>query len=191
MSTSMGHPSARGPLKLGMVGGGRDAFIGAVHRLAAQLDASFVLTAGALSSSPEKALASARLDNLVSWRMVTPDAEWLEVERVGHNLGKIHDADQAVFRVCRYAADGRKLIDGIAGMWCCNAGHGRDPIVAAIKTTLQELSEGKKAGGKRPSSPVGVGADPVGDGAGIRRPAPSWRGVLSRRSSRAALSGAY
>lgn len=56
----MGNTSAHGPLKLGMVGGGRDAFIGAVHRLAAQLDASFVLTAGALSSSPEKALASAR-----------------------------------------------------------------------------------------------------------------------------------
>ena len=30
------------------------------------------------------------------------------------------------------ASDGRKLIDGAAGLWCTNAGHNRDPIVAAI-----------------------------------------------------------
>jgi predicted dehydrogenase len=42
-----------------MVGGGRDAFIGSVHRTAARLDNTFVLVAGALSSTPEKALASA------------------------------------------------------------------------------------------------------------------------------------
>ena len=38
-----------------------------------------------------------------------------------------------------YAADGRKVIDGIAGMWCCNAGHARDPIVAAIQDQAAEL----------------------------------------------------
>ncbi|MDP1662396.1 MAG: Gfo/Idh/MocA family oxidoreductase [Phycisphaerales bacterium] len=48
------------PLRLGMVGGGKDAFIGAVHRLACRLDDSFILTAGALSSTPEKSVASAR-----------------------------------------------------------------------------------------------------------------------------------
>ena len=47
------------PLRLGMVGGGRDAFIGAVHRIAARMDNNFQLVAGALSSTPEKALASA------------------------------------------------------------------------------------------------------------------------------------
>jgi len=47
------------------------------------------------------------LDNLVSWRMVTPDAQWLEVERLNHNLGKIHDQAQVSFRVTRYAPDGR------------------------------------------------------------------------------------
>lgn len=47
------------PIRLGMVGGGRDAFIGAVHRIAARLDGHFDLVAGALSSTPEKALASA------------------------------------------------------------------------------------------------------------------------------------
>ncbi len=47
------------------------------------------------------------LDNLASWTMVTPDAEWMRVERVDHNLGKIHDAPAARFRITRYAIDGR------------------------------------------------------------------------------------
>ena len=42
------------------------------------------------------------LDNLVSWRMVTPDGDWLEVERLNHNLGRIHDQAQVEFRVSRY-----------------------------------------------------------------------------------------
>ena len=47
------------------------------------------------------------LDNLVSWRMVTPQADWLEVQRLDHNLGKIHDVPSARFRVQRYQADGK------------------------------------------------------------------------------------
>jgi predicted dehydrogenase len=47
-------------LKMGMVGGGKDAFIGAVHRSAALMDGKVELIAGALSSDPEKAKASAR-----------------------------------------------------------------------------------------------------------------------------------
>ncbi|WP_299930595.1 Gfo/Idh/MocA family oxidoreductase [uncultured Pelagimonas sp.] len=45
-------------IRLGMVGGGNDAFIGAVHRIAARIDGHFELMAGALSSTPEKARAS-------------------------------------------------------------------------------------------------------------------------------------
>jgi predicted dehydrogenase len=47
-------------IKLGMVGGGNDAFIGAVHRIAARIDDRFELVAGALSSTPEKAMASGK-----------------------------------------------------------------------------------------------------------------------------------
>jgi FAD/FMN-containing dehydrogenase/Fe-S oxidoreductase len=47
------------------------------------------------------------LDNLASWRMITPDAEWIEVNRVNHNLGKIHDAPSATFEIRRFAADGK------------------------------------------------------------------------------------
>ncbi len=45
-------------IKLGMVGGGNDAFIGAVHRIAARIDDKYELVAGALSSTAEKSLAS-------------------------------------------------------------------------------------------------------------------------------------
>ncbi|MFK7761682.1 MAG: Gfo/Idh/MocA family protein [Roseobacter sp.] len=45
-------------IKLGMVGGGNDAFIGPVHRIASRIDNRFELIAGALSSTPEKARAS-------------------------------------------------------------------------------------------------------------------------------------
>ncbi|WP_111428549.1 Gfo/Idh/MocA family protein [Rhodobacteraceae bacterium DSL-40] len=46
-------------IRLGMVGGGNDAFIGGVHRIASRIDDRFELVAGALSSTPEKARASA------------------------------------------------------------------------------------------------------------------------------------
>ena len=46
-------------LKLGMVGGGQGAFIGAVHRIAARIDDHWQLVAGALSSEPDRAAASA------------------------------------------------------------------------------------------------------------------------------------
>ena len=45
-------------IRLGMVGGGKDAFIGAVHRIAARIDDKFELVAGALSSTPERSVAS-------------------------------------------------------------------------------------------------------------------------------------
>src|SRR5215468_4831193 len=38
-----------------------------------------------------------------------------------------------------YTADNRAVLDGTAGLWCCNAGHNRDPIVAAITAQAAEL----------------------------------------------------
>jgi FAD/FMN-containing dehydrogenase/Fe-S oxidoreductase len=74
-------------------------------------DASCIGGNVAMNAGGKKAvLWGTAIDNLASWRMVTPDAEWLEVERIGHNLGKIHDADKAVFRLRRYGTDGRKLV---------------------------------------------------------------------------------
>jgi FAD/FMN-containing dehydrogenase/Fe-S oxidoreductase len=64
----------------------------------------------AMNAGGKKAvLWGTALDNLASWRMVTPDAKWLEVTRLGHNLGKIHDAPVASFELKYYDASGKKL----------------------------------------------------------------------------------
>ncbi len=47
------------------------------------------------------------LDNLVSWRMVTPDGYWMEIERLNHNLGKIHDQESVSFRIRHFDTDGK------------------------------------------------------------------------------------
>ena len=52
----------------------------------------------AMNAGGKKAvLWGTALDNLAWWRMVDPDGNWLEVTRIGHNLGKIHDAAQVLF----------------------------------------------------------------------------------------------
>ena len=73
-------------------------------------DASCIGGNVAMNAGGKKAvLWGTALDNLASWRMVTPDAEWLEVERLDHNRGRIHDAPLARFRMRRFAADGTTL----------------------------------------------------------------------------------
>lgn len=65
----------------------------------------------AMNAGGKKAvLWGTALDNLISWRMVTPDAQWLEVRRLDHNLGKIHDAERATFELQYFQADGRTPI---------------------------------------------------------------------------------
>jgi len=48
-------------LRMGMIGGGKDAFIGAIHRLAANMDGLIELAAGALSINPEIAIESGKM----------------------------------------------------------------------------------------------------------------------------------
>lgn len=67
-------------LTYGMVGGGQGAFIGAVHRMAVALDNKARLVAGALSSTPEKARASARDLGLAQDRSYGSWKEMLEGE---------------------------------------------------------------------------------------------------------------
>ena len=70
-------------------------------------DASTIGGNIAMNAGGKKAvLWGTTLDNLASWRMVTPQADWLEVERLDHNLGKIHDQQTVRFRVRRFASDG-------------------------------------------------------------------------------------
>ena len=77
-------------------------------------DASCIGGNVAMNAGGKKAvLWGTALDNLASWKMVTPDAQWMLVERLDHNLGKIHDIAVARFRITRYARDG-KTPDGAA-----------------------------------------------------------------------------
>ena len=113
-------------------------------------DASCIGGNVAMNAGGKKAVMwGTAIDNLASWRMVTPDAEWLEVERIGHNLGKIHDAEKAVFRVRRFAADGRKLIEEsrieVPGSAFRKAGLGKDvtdKFLAGLPGVQKEGTDG-------------------------------------------------
>jgi FAD/FMN-containing dehydrogenase/Fe-S oxidoreductase len=77
-------------------------------------DASCVGGNVAMNAGGKKAvLWGTALDNLAWWRMVDPDGNWLDVTRVGHNLGKIHDVELATFELSwsdgRYAP-GQRVI---------------------------------------------------------------------------------
>ncbi len=67
-------------IRLGMVGGGQGAFIGGVHRIAARLDDRYELVAGALSSDPERAHASAAALHIAPDRRYGSYAEMAEAE---------------------------------------------------------------------------------------------------------------
>ncbi len=63
-------------------------------------DASCIGGNVAMNAGGKKAvLWGTALDNLASWRMVDPNGDWLEVTRLDHNLGKIHDVELARFRL--------------------------------------------------------------------------------------------
>ena len=85
----------------------------------------------AMNAGGKKAvLWGTALDNLASWRMVTPDAEWLQVTRLNHNLGKIHDAEIASFELQYFGPDGKTLLRterlDIPGSTFRKAGLGKD-----------------------------------------------------------------
>jgi predicted dehydrogenase len=79
-----------GPIRLGMVGGGQGAMIGAVHRIAARLDGEFSLVAGALSSTPEKAGASASVVGL------PPDRAYADYAEMAKREARLKDGIEAV-----------------------------------------------------------------------------------------------
>lgn len=69
-------------IRYAMVGGGRGAFIGAVHRIAARMDDRFELVAGALSSNPDNAKLSAADLHIAADRAYTSYEEMLRVEKM-------------------------------------------------------------------------------------------------------------
>ena len=74
-------------------------------------DASCVGGNVAMNAGGKKAvLWGTALDNLAYWNMVNPQGEWLRIERVHHNFGKIHDEEIAVFDVHTLDSDGRNIV---------------------------------------------------------------------------------
>ena len=95
-------------------------------------DASCIGGNVAMNAGGKKAvLWGTALDNLASYRMVTPDANWIEVERLDHNLGKIHDIEMARFKITRFDIDlktqiGEPEIISISGPSFRKVGLGKD-----------------------------------------------------------------
>jgi predicted dehydrogenase len=78
-------------LRMGMVGGGRDAFIGPVHRIAAHMDNKIELVCGAFSSSPEKSRLSGQ-DLLLP-----PDRVYGDYREMLHEEAALPDGDRMDF----------------------------------------------------------------------------------------------
>ena len=73
-------------------------------------DASCVGGNVAMNAGGKKAvLWGTALDNLASWKMVDTNGDWMEIERLEHNLGKIHDIAMAKFRVRYFDPTGKTL----------------------------------------------------------------------------------
>ena len=94
-------------------------------------DASTIGGNIAMNAGGKKAvLWGTTLDNLLAWRMVDPDGHWLDVERLDHNLGKIHLQQDVRFRVTR--------TDAVSGDVL-----GEPRIIEAPGASLRKLGLGK------------------------------------------------
>ncbi|HXY22933.1 MAG TPA: DUF3683 domain-containing protein, partial [Burkholderiaceae bacterium] len=111
----------------------RAGFVFAVDPTSA--DASCIGGNIAMNAGGKKAvLWGTAVDNLAWWRMVDPEGNWLEVSRIGHNLGKIHDAAVARFELVwkdgarppETARELRRELLEIAGAQFRKTGLGKD-----------------------------------------------------------------
>src|SRR5690349_1839914 len=80
-------------------------------------------------AQPRRATVTAPNDLESYWLPFTPNRSFKRSPRLIVRAKDMH----------YYSADNRALIDGTAGLWCTNAGHNRDPIVAAIKRAAETL----------------------------------------------------
>ncbi len=78
------------PIRLGMVGGGQGAFIGAVHRIASRIDDHYVLVAGALASDAERAMASGAELGL------DPDRTYSDFQKMASRERRLRNGIEAV-----------------------------------------------------------------------------------------------
>lgn len=74
-------------------------------------DASCIGGNVAMNAGGKKAvLWGTALDNLASWKMIGPDGNWKIIERLDHNLSKIHDAQIATFKVTHLSPDQKTIL---------------------------------------------------------------------------------
>jgi predicted dehydrogenase len=152
--TDMGQPIDynTAPIRLGMVGGGEGAFIGAVHRYAARLDGEYRLIAGALSSDPERAKASGaalgldpartyadfrvmarrerRLkDGIEAVTIVTPNHMHFPVAKAFLKAGIHVICDKPMVASSREARALRKLVEVSGALFACTYNYSGYPMV--------------------------------------------------------------
>jgi beta-alanine--pyruvate transaminase len=82
-----------------------------------------------MSPSELRAAAARPNDLNAFWMPFTPNRAFKKAPRLIARAKDMHYT----------TTDGRAVLDATAGLWCCNAGHNRDPIVAAIKRQAEEL----------------------------------------------------
>lgn len=113
-------------------------------------DASCIGGNVAMNAGGKKAvLWGTALDNLVSWKMVDPDGNWKFIERLDQNLGKIHDAPQATFRITTLKPDGKTVLNEetlvVSGQQFRKAGLGKDvtdKFLAGLPGVQKEGTDG-------------------------------------------------
>jgi hypothetical protein len=135
---------AGGRIRLGMVGGGEGAFIGAVHRIATRVDDHFQFVAGALSSTPEKALRSGKAPGLDPNRTYSDYAAMARRESElpdGIDQGRIAQQGSPV-ELCRRHAT--RFVAGFTGE--ATVVIGDVTRVSDIDATVRLCGHGSKAG---------------------------------------------
>src|SRR6476619_6831916 len=83
----------------------------------------------AMATAPAQRATAVPNDLEAYWIPFTPNRAFKAAPRLIARAKDMH----------YYTPDGRAVLDGTAGMWCTNAGHNRDPIVAAIQAEAAEL----------------------------------------------------
>src|SRR5262249_12126533 len=86
-------------------------------------------TETAMSTAPAQRATAVPNDLEAYWLPFTPNRAFKAAPRLIARAKDMH----------YYTPDGRAVLDGTAGMWCTNAGHNRDPIVAAIQAEAAAL----------------------------------------------------
>jgi predicted dehydrogenase len=128
---------SEGRIRLGMVGGGEGAFIGAVHRLAARMDDHYVLVAGALSSTPERSRRSGALLNIDPSRVY---ADFVSMAKAESNRADGIEAVSIVTPNHMHAAAARAFLDAGIHVICDK------PLTVSLKEAIGLQDAAAKSG---------------------------------------------